>query len=114
MISISNYLILRMDLADFRMGINPGPPIMSREEFQTRKVDLWRKRATESVTAKGLAPAPAATAEKVLKKTNAKASVQKGKILEVVKEVPLDPMAEKLRQERKAYPSTSSSVMIKI
>ncbi|KAI7983009.1 Splicing factor U2af large subunit B [Camellia lanceoleosa] len=40
------------------------------------------------------------SAEKVLKKTNAKASVQKGKILEVVKEVPLDPMAEKLRQER--------------
>ncbi|KAF5950890.1 hypothetical protein HYC85_012883 [Camellia sinensis] len=46
------------------------------------------------------APAPAATAEKVLKKTNAKGSVQKGKILEVVKEVPLDPIAEKLRQER--------------
>ncbi|CAL5335856.1 unnamed protein product [Camellia sinensis] len=80
------------------MGINPGPPIMSREEFETRKADLWRKRATESVAAK--APAPSATAEKVLKKTNAKASVQKGKILEVVKEVPLDPMAEKLRQER--------------
>ncbi|CAL5440405.1 unnamed protein product [Camellia sinensis] len=87
-----------MDLADFRMGINPGPPIMSREEFETRKADLWRKRATESVAAK--APAPATTAEKVLKKTNAKASVQKEKILEVVKEVPLDPMAEKLRQER--------------
>ncbi|CAL5444754.1 unnamed protein product [Camellia sinensis] len=87
-----------MGLADFRMGINPGPPIMSREEFETRKADLWRKRATESVAAK--APAPAATAEKVLKKTNAKGSVQKGKILEVVKEVPLDPMAEKLRQER--------------
>ncbi|XP_028100178.1 uncharacterized protein LOC114299601 [Camellia sinensis] len=88
------YIVL--DLADFRMGINPGHPIMSREEFETRKADLWRKRATESVKA----PAPAATAEKVLKKTNAKASVQKEKILEVVKEVPLDPMAEKLRQER--------------
>ncbi|CAL5405203.1 unnamed protein product [Camellia sinensis] len=88
------------DLADFRMGINLGPPIMSREEFETWKADLWRKHATESVAAKALALAPAATAEKVLKKTNAKASVQKGKILEVVKEVPLDPMAEKLRQER--------------
>ncbi|XP_028057181.1 uncharacterized protein LOC114261174 [Camellia sinensis] len=36
------------------MGINPGPPIMSREEFETRKADLWRKRATESVAAKVL------------------------------------------------------------
>ncbi|CAL5415786.1 unnamed protein product [Camellia sinensis] len=41
------------DLADFRIGINPGPPIMSREEFETRKADLWRKRATESIAAKG-------------------------------------------------------------
>ncbi|CAL5432107.1 unnamed protein product [Camellia sinensis] len=35
------------------MAINPGPPIMSREEFETREADLWRKRATESVAAKG-------------------------------------------------------------
>ncbi|KAI8020533.1 hypothetical protein LOK49_LG04G00345 [Camellia lanceoleosa] len=69
---------------------------MSREEFETRKADLWRKRAMESVAAKHCT---ATLAKKVLKKTNAKASVQKGKILEVVKEVPLDPMAEKLRQE---------------
>ncbi|KAI7996486.1 hypothetical protein LOK49_LG10G00763 [Camellia lanceoleosa] len=41
-----------VDLVDFRMGINPGPPIMSREEFETRKADLWRKRAMESVAAK--------------------------------------------------------------
>ncbi|KAI7995899.1 hypothetical protein LOK49_LG11G01364 [Camellia lanceoleosa] len=42
----------RRDLADFRMGINPGPPIISRKEFETRKADLWRKRAMESVAAK--------------------------------------------------------------
>lgn len=77
------------------MGINPGL------EFETRKADLWRKRATESVAAKAPAPAPAAAVEKVLKKTSAKVSVQKGKILELVKEVPLDPMDEKLRQESK-------------
>ncbi|KAI7991383.1 hypothetical protein LOK49_LG12G00301 [Camellia lanceoleosa] len=82
------------------MGINLGPPIMSKEEFETRKADLWRKRATESVATKAPALAPAATVEKVLKKTSAKVSVQKGKTLELVKEVPLDPMAEKLRQER--------------
>ncbi|KAI8014668.1 hypothetical protein LOK49_LG05G00671 [Camellia lanceoleosa] len=87
------------NLADFRMGINPGPPIMSREEFETRKADLWRKHAMESVAAKAPAPAPVATVEKVFKKTSAKVSVQKEKILELVKEVPLDPMAEKLRQE---------------
>ncbi|KAL7229899.1 hypothetical protein ACSBR2_008452 [Camellia fascicularis] len=61
---------------------------MSREEFEAQKADLWKKRATESIAAK--APAPATTAEKDLKKTSAKASVQKGKILDIVKEVPLD------------------------
>ncbi|KAI7986458.1 Oligouridylate-binding protein 1B [Camellia lanceoleosa] len=76
------------------------PPIMSREEFETQKADLWRKRAMESVAAKAPAPEPAATVEKVFKKTSAKVSVQKEKILELVKEVPLDPMAKKLRQER--------------
>ncbi|CAL5389675.1 unnamed protein product [Camellia sinensis] len=61
------------------------PPIMSRGEFETRKDDLWRKRATESVAAKAPAPAPAATVEKVLKKTSAEVSVQKGKTLELVR-----------------------------
>ena len=46
------------------------------------------------------APAPAPPAEKVPKKTSAKASEKKGKTVEVAKEVPLDPLAEKLRQER--------------
>ncbi|GFZ09615.1 translation initiation factor eIF3 subunit [Actinidia rufa] len=47
------------------------------------------------------APAPAPPAEKVPKKMSAKASEKKGKTVEVAKEVPLDPLAEKLRQERK-------------
>ncbi|CAL5328287.1 unnamed protein product [Camellia sinensis] len=28
------------------------PPIMSREEFEARKADLWRKHTTESIAAK--------------------------------------------------------------
>ncbi|XP_028121509.1 E3 ubiquitin ligase PARAQUAT TOLERANCE 3-like isoform X2 [Camellia sinensis] len=35
------------DLADFGMGFNPGPPIMSREEFEARKADLRRKHEME-------------------------------------------------------------------
>ncbi|GFS42266.1 DWNN domain, a CCHC-type zinc finger [Actinidia rufa] len=35
------------DLADFGMGLNTGPPIMSREEFEARKADLRRKREME-------------------------------------------------------------------
>lgn len=35
------------DLADFGMGFNAGPPLMSREEFEARKSDLKRKRETE-------------------------------------------------------------------
>ncbi|XP_060177067.1 E3 ubiquitin ligase PQT3-like isoform X2 [Lycium barbarum] len=36
---------MQRDLAaDFGMGFNAGPPIMSREEFEARKADLRRKR----------------------------------------------------------------------
>ena len=35
------------DLADFGMGLNTGPPMMSREEFEARKADLRRKREME-------------------------------------------------------------------
>ncbi|XP_058190910.1 E3 ubiquitin ligase PARAQUAT TOLERANCE 3-like isoform X1 [Rhododendron vialii] len=35
------------DLADFGMGVNAGPPVMSREEFEGRKADLQRKREIE-------------------------------------------------------------------
>jgi E3 ubiquitin-protein ligase RBBP6 len=35
------------DLADFGMGFNAGPPLMSREEFEARKADLKRKREIE-------------------------------------------------------------------
>ncbi|CAL5371533.1 hypothetical protein CsSME_00006188 [Camellia sinensis var. sinensis] len=44
-------------------------------------------------------PVPAPPAENVPKKKSAKVNVQKGKTV-VVKEVPLDPLAEKLCQER--------------
>ncbi|KAK7330783.1 hypothetical protein VNO77_24983 [Canavalia gladiata] len=35
------------DLAEFSMGINVPPPVMSREEFEARKADLRRKRENE-------------------------------------------------------------------
>ncbi|KAK7265950.1 hypothetical protein RJT34_33576 [Clitoria ternatea] len=35
------------DLADFSMGMNIPPPVMSREEFEARKADLRRKRENE-------------------------------------------------------------------
>ncbi|XP_027079594.1 E3 ubiquitin ligase PARAQUAT TOLERANCE 3 isoform X1 [Coffea arabica] len=35
------------DLADFGMGFNAGPPLMSREEFEARKANLKRKREIE-------------------------------------------------------------------
>ncbi|KAK6778764.1 hypothetical protein RDI58_025482 [Solanum bulbocastanum] len=39
---------MQRDLAaDFGMGFNAGPPIMSREEFEARKADLRRKRESE-------------------------------------------------------------------
>ena len=46
------------------------------------------------------APAPEPPADKVPKKTSAKAIEKRGKTVEVAKDVPLDPVAEKLRQER--------------
>ena len=35
------------DLAEFSMGMNVPPPVMSREEFEARKADLRRKRENE-------------------------------------------------------------------
>lgn len=46
------------------------------------------------------APAPPPPAEKAPKKTAAKAAVTKGKAVQVEKQEPLDPVAEKLRQQR--------------
>lgn len=33
--------------ADFTMGMNVAPPIMSREEFEARKANLRRKRESD-------------------------------------------------------------------
>ncbi|OAY60062.1 E3 ubiquitin ligase PQT3-like isoform X3 [Manihot esculenta] len=35
------------DLSEFGMGMNAGPPAMSREEFEARKADLRRRRENE-------------------------------------------------------------------
>ncbi|KAK9086874.1 hypothetical protein Syun_029268 [Stephania yunnanensis] len=35
------------DLSELAMGAKPGPPVMSREEFEARKADLRRKREIE-------------------------------------------------------------------
>ena len=39
--------MLCRDLAEFGMGMNVAPPIMSREEFEARQADLRRKRENE-------------------------------------------------------------------
>lgn len=39
--------MLYRDLAEFGMGMNVAPPIMSREEFEARQADLRRKRENE-------------------------------------------------------------------
>lgn len=41
-----NWMLYR-DLAEFGMGMNVAPPIMSREEFEARQADLRRKRENE-------------------------------------------------------------------
>lgn len=46
------------------------------------------------------APAPPPPAQKAPKKTAAKVADTKGKAVQVAKEEPLDPVAEKLRQQR--------------
>lgn len=38
----------QMDLANFGMAFNAGPPIVSREQFEARKADLRRKHEIES------------------------------------------------------------------
>ncbi|KAL9326728.1 hypothetical protein ACSQ67_007373 [Phaseolus vulgaris] len=44
---LSNPMSMYWDLADFGMGMNVPHPVMSREEFEARKVDMRRKRETE-------------------------------------------------------------------
>lgn len=61
--------------------------------------DSWEDE-DEPVPAPAPAPLPQPPAEKVVKKASAKTSEKKGKTVEVATEVPLDPAAEKLRQER--------------
>ncbi|CAL5323639.1 unnamed protein product [Camellia sinensis] len=60
--------------------------------------DSWEDE-DEPAPAPAPAPLPQPPAEKVVKKTSAKTSEKKGKTVEVATEVPLDPAAEKLRQE---------------
>lgn len=47
--SYCNIIIMTLfrDLAEFGMGMNVPPPVMSREEFEARKADLRRKRENE-------------------------------------------------------------------
>ncbi|XP_050375814.1 uncharacterized protein LOC126793361 [Argentina anserina] len=58
--------------------------------------DSWEDEAEPA----SLASEPKAPAEKAPKKSAAKAAEKKGKSVEVEKEEPLDPLAEKLRQQR--------------
>ncbi|KAH7861458.1 hypothetical protein Vadar_026411 [Vaccinium darrowii] len=82
------------------------PPVLKKElpksSWEDEDVDDDDvKESWEDEDETAPAPAPEPPAEKTTKKTGAKASEKKGKNVEVVaKEEPLDPVAEKLRQER--------------
>lgn len=82
------------------------PPVLKKElpkaSWDDEDVDDDDvKESWEDEDETALAPASEPPAEKTTKKTGAKASEKKGKNVEVVaKEEPLDPVAEKLRQER--------------
>ncbi|XP_059628489.1 uncharacterized protein LOC132271200 [Cornus florida] len=81
------------------------PPVIPKEQPKNR----WDDEDADDNDVKeswededDSAPAPAAEppAQKVPKKSEAKTSEKKGKTVEIAKEVPLDPVAEKLRQQR--------------
>ncbi|PSS36635.1 Eukaryotic translation initiation factor 3 subunit J-A like [Actinidia chinensis var. chinensis] len=81
------------------------PPLLEKEQPKSKwddedVDDNDVKESWEDEDEPAPAPAPEPPADKVPKKTSAKAIEQRGKTVEVAKEVPLDPVAEKLRQER--------------
>ncbi|GFS39480.1 translation initiation factor eIF3 subunit [Actinidia rufa] len=81
------------------------PPLLEKEQTKNKwddedVDDNDVKESWEDEDEPAPAPAPEPPADKVPKKTSAKAIEQRGKTVEVAKEVPLDPVAEKLRQER--------------
>ncbi|XP_057500953.1 uncharacterized protein LOC130784983 [Actinidia eriantha] len=81
------------------------PPLLEKEQPKNKwddedVDDNDVKESWEDEDEPAPAPAPEPPADKVPKKTGAKAIEQRGKTVEVAKEVPLDPVAEKLRQER--------------
>ncbi|XP_052190888.1 uncharacterized protein LOC127800356 [Diospyros lotus] len=85
----------------------PIPPLLKKEQpipswdeedaDDNEVKESWEDEDEDEPTP---APAPEPPAEKVPKKATAKPSDKKGKTVEVAKEVPLDPQAEKLHQER--------------
>ncbi|KAK6912328.1 Eukaryotic translation initiation factor 3 subunit J [Dillenia turbinata] len=80
------------------------PPLPNKEQPKNKwdDEDVDDNDVKESWEDEDPAPAPVAEprAEKAPKKPAAKTAEMKGKTVEVAKEVPLDPVAEKLRQQR--------------
>lgn len=78
------------------------PVVLKKEELKSKWDDEDEEEddVKESWEEEEPAPAPAPAPAKVPKKTVAKASEKKGGNVEVSKELLLDPIAEKLRQER--------------
>ncbi|KAF5749908.1 eukaryotic translation initiation factor 3 subunit J-like [Tripterygium wilfordii] len=83
------------------------PSLVSKEQPKSRwddedvdEDDVKESWEDEDEPTPALAPEPKPPAEKASKKPVAKAAEKKGKAVEVSKEVPLDPVAEKLRQQR--------------
>uniref|UniRef100_A0A161WQF5 Eukaryotic translation initiation factor 3 subunit J n=1 Tax=Daucus carota subsp. sativus TaxID=79200 RepID=A0A161WQF5_DAUCS len=82
----------------------PAPVVLKKELVKNSwdDEDVDEDDIKESWEDEEPAPVPVAEppAEKPSKKTSAKANDKKGKGVEIVKEEPLDPVAEKLRQQR--------------
>ncbi|XP_059665716.1 uncharacterized protein LOC132311691 [Cornus florida] len=83
----------------------PAPVLLKKEQLKSQ----WEDEDVDENDVKeswedddDSAPAPAAEppAQKAPKKSDAKVSEKKGKAVEIAKEVALDPVAEKLRQQR--------------
>ncbi|KAK5805186.1 hypothetical protein E1A91_A09G256100v1 [Gossypium mustelinum] len=82
------------------------PPLVSKEQPKSKWDDedvddadikeSWEDEDEERL----LQPVAKATEEKAPKKPLSKATEKKGKTIEIAKEEPLDPIAEKLRQQR--------------
>uniref|UniRef100_A0A6N2N6Z4 Uncharacterized protein n=1 Tax=Salix viminalis TaxID=40686 RepID=A0A6N2N6Z4_SALVM len=77
------------------------PPLLSKEHPRNKWDDEDVKESWEDEDEPAPAPVVKPPHEKAPKKSTAKTTEKRGKTVDVVKEEKLDPLAEKLRQQRK-------------